>query len=79
MSQLVQLLIGREIARSKGIDDPADQFRIGAIAMVAPSAALGVVLANTIATREAPEPRDTPQDPPPKSGSPAQTGKASAA
>lgn len=54
MSQLIQLLIGRELARSKGIEDPADQLRIGAIAMIAPSPALGIVLANTIATREAP-------------------------
>lgn len=65
MSQLIQLLIGRELARSKGIEDPAAQMRIGAIAMVAPSPMLGIVLANTIATREAPVPVDTRVPPKP--------------
>ncbi len=54
MSQLIQLLIGRELARSKGIEEPADQFRIGAVAALMSQPMLGLVLANAMADRQAP-------------------------
>lgn len=68
MNLLMQLLIGRELARVKGIEDPGDQFRIGAIAAVMPNPMLGLVLANVIADREAPAPTERAEGP----GRPAQ-------
>ena len=75
MSQLIQLLIGKEIARVKGIDEPSDQFRIGAIAAVVPNPMLGLVLANAIADREAPVANVAGPAKPPSGGESPATGK----
>jgi hypothetical protein len=54
MSMLMQLLIGREIAKRSGIEDNAGQTRIGALAAVVPNPVLGLVVAKVASDREAP-------------------------
>lgn len=54
MSMLMQLLIGREIAKRSGVEDNAGQMRIGAIAAAVPSPVLGLVVAKVASDRAAP-------------------------
>lgn len=65
MNPLMTLIVAKEMARTKGIDDPRDQFRIGAIASVVPNAAFGLAIANAVADREAPAARDDTAPTPP--------------
>jgi hypothetical protein len=74
MSMLMQLLIGREIAKRRGIEDNAGQMRVGALAAVVPSPVLGLVVASVAADRAAPvrvvkpEPEKPPTDKPADAG-----------
>lgn len=54
MSMLMQLLIGREIAKRRGVEDSAEQTRIGTLAAILPSPALGLVVATMASDRAAP-------------------------
>lgn len=66
MSMLMQLLVGREIAKRAGVEDNAGQMRIGALAAVVPNPMLGLVVAKLASDREAPAPQrpDDGQKPP---------------
>lgn len=60
MSALMQLLIGREMARRNGVEGNASQIRIGALAAVVPNPMLGLVVAKMASEREAPAARAKP-------------------
>jgi len=83
MSRLIQLLIGREIARRRGVEDNASQMRIGAIAAAVPNPMLGLVVAKMASDRAVPtvvakpahgeKPREKPEKPdPPAEAAPPQ-------
>ncbi len=60
MSALMQLLIGREMARRSGVEGNASQIRIGALAAVVPNPMLGLIVAKMASEREAPLARANP-------------------
>jgi hypothetical protein len=81
MSMLMQLLIGREIAKRRGIEDNAGQMRVGALAAVVPSPVMGLVVATVAADRAAPVPAVKPQPgkPAPEKPAPEKPAEAGAA
>ena len=78
MSMLMQLLIGREIAKRRGVEGNAEQTRIGTLAAVVPNPALGLVVATMASDRAAPvrvvkpdngvKPDEKPAEPKPAEG-----------
>jgi hypothetical protein len=76
MSMLMQLLIGREIAKRRGIEDNAGQIRVGALAAVVPSPVLGLVVASVAADRAAPVRVVKPEPEKPRPEKPADAGAA---
>jgi hypothetical protein len=62
MSILVQLLIGREIARQRGVSDSSEQLRVGVMAAAMGSPILGAVVASAAAEGLATPKRPGPID-----------------